>query len=67
MGDDLFVDIPERHVKVLEREMVKSLNPVPAGMCRRVRIDAAEGRTLLGQMRLFSLSGREDLMRLQYN
>jgi translation initiation factor 5B len=27
VGDDLFVDIPERHVKVLEREMVKTLNP----------------------------------------
>ncbi len=27
IGDDLFVDIPERHVKVLEREMVKTLNP----------------------------------------
>jgi translation initiation factor 5B len=26
VGDDLFVDIPERHVKVLEREMLKSLN-----------------------------------------
>ncbi len=26
VGDDLFVDIPERHVKVLEREMVKTLN-----------------------------------------
>jgi translation initiation factor 5B len=25
-GDDLFVDIPERHVKVLEREMLKTLN-----------------------------------------
>ena len=27
VGDDLFVDIPERHVKVLEREMMKTLNP----------------------------------------
>jgi len=27
VGDDLFVDIPERHVKVLEREMIKTLNP----------------------------------------
>jgi translation initiation factor 5B len=27
VGDDLFVDIPERHVKVLEREMAKTLNP----------------------------------------
>ncbi|NTU99694.1 MAG: translation initiation factor IF-2 [Methanoregulaceae archaeon] len=26
VGDDLLVDIPERHVKVLEREMVKNLN-----------------------------------------
>jgi translation initiation factor 5B len=26
VGDDLFVDIPERHVKVLEREMLKLLN-----------------------------------------
>jgi len=26
VGDDLFVDVPERHVKVLEREMVKTLN-----------------------------------------
>jgi translation initiation factor 5B len=26
VGDDLFVDIPERHVKVLEREMLKTLN-----------------------------------------
>ncbi len=26
VGDDLYVDIPERHVKVLEREMVKTLN-----------------------------------------
>jgi translation initiation factor 5B len=26
VGDDLFVDIPERHVKVLEKEMVKTLN-----------------------------------------
>ena len=26
IGDDLFVDIPERHVKVLEREMLKTLN-----------------------------------------
>ena len=26
VGDDLFVDIPERHVKVLEREMLKMLN-----------------------------------------
>jgi translation initiation factor 5B len=26
IGDDLFVDVPERHVKVLEREMMKSLN-----------------------------------------
>ncbi|MCX6682651.1 MAG: translation initiation factor IF-2 [Methanoregula sp.] len=29
VGDDLFVDIPERHVKVLEREMTKMLN-IPA-------------------------------------
>jgi translation initiation factor 5B len=27
VGDDLFVDIPERHVKVLEKEMIKTLNP----------------------------------------
>ncbi len=27
VGDDLFVDVPERHIKVLEREMVKTLNP----------------------------------------
>jgi translation initiation factor 5B len=27
VGDDLFVDIPERHVKVLEKEMLKTLNP----------------------------------------
>ena len=26
VGDDLFVDVPERHVKVLEKEMLKSLN-----------------------------------------
>lgn len=26
VGDDLFVDVPERHVKVLEREMTKTLN-----------------------------------------
>jgi translation initiation factor 5B len=26
VGDDLLVDIPERHVKVLEREMMKNLN-----------------------------------------
>jgi translation initiation factor 5B len=26
VGDDLFVDVPERHVKVLEREMMKTLN-----------------------------------------
>jgi len=26
VGDDLLVDLPERHVKVLEREMVKNLN-----------------------------------------
>jgi translation initiation factor 5B len=26
VGDDLYVDIPERHVKVLEREMIKTLN-----------------------------------------
>ncbi|MFA5222481.1 MAG: translation initiation factor IF-2 [Methanoregula sp.] len=26
VGDDLFVDVPERHVKVLEREMMKNLN-----------------------------------------
>jgi translation initiation factor 5B len=26
VGDDLFVDIPERHVKILEREMLKTLN-----------------------------------------
>jgi len=26
VGDDLFVDVPERHIKVLEREMVKTLN-----------------------------------------
>ena len=26
IGDDLFVDIPERHVKVLEKEMIKTLN-----------------------------------------
>jgi translation initiation factor 5B len=26
VGDDLFVDVPERHVKVLEREMQKTLN-----------------------------------------
>jgi translation initiation factor 5B len=26
VGDDLFVDVPERHAKVLEREMVKTLN-----------------------------------------
>ncbi|RPI38705.1 MAG: translation initiation factor IF-2, partial [Methanoregulaceae archaeon] len=26
IGDDLFVDVPERHIKVLEREMVKTLN-----------------------------------------
>ena len=26
VGDDLFVDVPERHVKVLEREMLKTLN-----------------------------------------
>lgn len=29
VGDDLYVDIPERHVKVLEREMTKMLN-IPA-------------------------------------
>jgi translation initiation factor 5B len=29
VGDDLFVDIPERHIKVLEREMIKTLN-IPA-------------------------------------
>jgi translation initiation factor 5B len=27
VGDDLLVDIPERHVKVLEREMIRTLNP----------------------------------------
>ena len=27
VGDDFLVDIPERHVKVLEREMMKTLNP----------------------------------------
>jgi len=27
VGDDLFVNIPERHVKVLEKEMIKTLNP----------------------------------------
>ncbi|WML67411.1 MAG: putative translation initiation factor IF-2 [Methanoregula sp. SKADARSKE-2] len=27
VGDDLFVNIPERHVKVLEKEMMKTLNP----------------------------------------
>jgi translation initiation factor 5B len=27
VGDDLLVDIPERHVKVLEQEMMKNLNP----------------------------------------
>ena len=27
VGDDLYVDIPERHVKVIEREMVNLLNP----------------------------------------
>lgn len=27
VGDDLFVDVPERHVKVLEKEMLKTLNP----------------------------------------
>ena len=26
VGDDLFVDVPERHVKVLEKEMIKTLN-----------------------------------------
>jgi translation initiation factor 5B len=26
VGDDLFVDVPERHIKVLEREMQKTLN-----------------------------------------
>ena len=26
VGDDLYVDIPERHVKVLEKEMIKTLN-----------------------------------------
>jgi translation initiation factor 5B len=26
VGDDLFVDVPERHIKVLEREMTKTLN-----------------------------------------
>jgi translation initiation factor 5B len=26
VGDDLFVDVPERHVKVLEKEMLKLLN-----------------------------------------
>jgi translation initiation factor 5B len=26
VGDDLFVDVPERHVKVLEKEMLKTLN-----------------------------------------
>jgi translation initiation factor 5B len=26
VGDDLFVDVPERHVKVLEREMTRTLN-----------------------------------------
>jgi len=26
VGDDLYADIPERHVKVLEREMIKTLN-----------------------------------------
>jgi translation initiation factor 5B len=29
VGDDLYADIPERHVKVLEREMTKMLN-IPA-------------------------------------
>jgi translation initiation factor 5B len=32
VGDDLFVDIPERHVKVLEREMIKTLNPASQGV-----------------------------------
>ncbi len=27
VGDDLYVDIPERHVKVIEREMLDLLNP----------------------------------------
>jgi translation initiation factor 5B len=27
VGDDLIVDIPERHVKILEKEMAKTLNP----------------------------------------
>jgi translation initiation factor 5B len=26
VGDDLLIDVPERHVKVLEREMTKTLN-----------------------------------------
>ena len=26
IGDDLFVDVPERHIKVLEKEMIKTLN-----------------------------------------
>jgi len=26
VGDDMYVDVPERHVKVLEREMIKTLN-----------------------------------------
>ena len=27
VGDDLYVDIPERHVKVIEREMIDNLSP----------------------------------------
>jgi translation initiation factor 5B len=27
VGDDLYVDIPERHVKVIEREMLDLLSP----------------------------------------
>lgn len=26
VGDDLYVDVPERHIKVLEKEMIKTLN-----------------------------------------
>ena len=27
VDDDLYVDVPERHVKVIEREMINQLNP----------------------------------------
>jgi translation initiation factor 5B len=71
-GDDLFVDVPERHVKVLEREMLKTLNVSTQEILaefttmRRKR-DPFWGKVNFLYTKGISRGGREDLIAYRYN